>query len=201
MYYLLNNKNNKNGNYPFLIKMNHFNFHIEIKSMKTNKNSTKIYEEKEDLFNKIIKSQSYKQIVIKYNLTKYNEKIYKYYENILMFLFDKNKSNYFKVNIIGIIENINNISFLKLKNIINKKSQKIIDSIFYIEFLFNNSDNIESAKNYVLKEFINVMSIIFNRFNKFTDKSIKLYKKFLNCKYISNEDKDELKFFYNSLVN
>lgn len=196
---LLNNQNNINGNSSTLIEIFNLNYNIDFKSMKNNINSKEINEEV--IFNKIIKSESYKNIIIKYNLTKYNEIIYKYYGNILKILFNKNKLKYYYVNIFGVVENINNIGYIKMKNIIKNKNQTITDAIFYIDFLFNISDPQVFEKKIVLKEFINLMSIIFNRFTKLTYKSIKLYKKFLKCKFFSNEDKNELQFFFKSLLN
>ena len=43
------------------------------------------------------------------------------------------------------------------------------------------------------------MSIIFNKFNKFNLESILIYNKLLNCEYISQYNKNKLKFYYKSL--
>ena len=56
-------------------------------------------------------------------------------------------------------------------------------------------------KTKVLKELINILNIIYNKYTKLTDNSIKLIGKFINCKFIKEEDKNELQFFYTSLIN
>jgi hypothetical protein len=40
------------------------------------------------------------------------------------------------------------------------------DSIFYINFIFENSYNSFKEKKYVLNEFFNVISIIYNKFSR-----------------------------------
>ena len=202
---LLNNKNNFTKNSSFLLKGYNLNSEIDFNLLKNNNHSTEFiqgYKEELDvIYNKLIKAESYKNIIIKYNLDNYNETIYNYYENILIYLFNKNNFTFIHINIIGIVSYIYNSDILKINNIKNNKYQKINDSIFYINFLFNKSDSIDNDKKYVLQEFINIMSIIYNKFNIITDKSIKLFEKFLNSKYINNKDKNELIFFYKSLMN
>ena len=83
----------------------------------------------------------------------------------------------------------------------NDKIQKQNDSLFYINFLFDYSDNTEKDKKFVLTKFSNIINIIFNKFIKITDNSIKTLEKFFKCKYIKNDDKNELKFLYKSLIN
>ena len=91
---------------------------------------------------------------------------------------------------------------LKKYNLKFKHKNKIINnSIFYINFIFNNSKNTFQDKKYVLQIFINNLSIIYNKFIKITNNSIKLLEKFNNCNFINKEDKIELAFFYNSLIN
>ena len=75
------------------------------------------------------------------------------------------------------------------------------DSISYINFLFDNSENSFSAKKLVLNEFLNHLSIIFNKFARVTTEAHELLNKFLNCKYIRLEDKNELNLYYISLLN
>ena len=62
--------------------------------------------------------------------------------------------------------------------LIDSKIQKLNESIFYINFLFENLKNTFKDKEFVLYEFFNELSIIFNKFNKINDESKHLYNKF-----------------------
>ena len=76
-------------------------------------------------------------------------------------------------------------------NIINNnKDQLVQDTIFY---------TIEDKK-YVIYEFYNVLNIIYNKSNEISEDANELINKFLNCKYISQYKKDNLKFYYDSLL-
>lgn len=75
------------------------------------------------------------------------------------------------------------------------------DTISYINFLFDNSENSINGKKLVLYEFMNHLSIIVNRFTIVSLEEHILLNKFLSCVYISLEDKNELKLYYNSLIN
>ena len=160
-----------------------------------------IDQEEELLFNKLIKSNIFKTIVNKYNLYKYKITIYNYYEKIFFFLIDKYKLKFKHIDIFGVIQNNINIKLLNITNYATNKNQIINDSIFYINFIFDNSENTFLHKKYVFNEFINILSIIFNKFQIVSKNSLKLLEKFIKCKYINKEDKEELRFFYNSLIN
>jgi hypothetical protein len=75
------------------------------------------------------------------------------------------------------------------------------DSIPYINFLFDNTDNSFNGKQLALNEFINHLSEIYNKFTLVSSEAHQLLKKFLNCEYIRLEDKNELNFYYKSLIN
>ena len=154
------------------------------------------------MFNKLIRADIYKIIIKNHGLNKNIITIYNYYDNILIFLFNKYKLNFKHMDEFGIIKNNNNFfnrEIILLNNIKNKMIYN--DSISYINFLFDNSNNTFLDKAKVLKELINILNIICNKFTKLTDDSIKLIDKFINCKFINEEDKNELQFFYNSLIN
>ena len=138
---------------------------------------------------------------MEYKLYKCNTTVFNYYEDILLFLLKRQKLKFKHIEEIGIIQNKNIIEHLLLKNIKNNEKQLINDSIFYINFLYDNSNNSFKDKKYVLQEFINLLSIVYNKFINITNNSIKLLEKFINCKFINKEDKMELQFFYNSLIN
>ena len=198
---LINNNEYIKNNSLSVYKCSHFKIKKVLNILKINKEYNDIEQEKELLFNKLIKSNILKKIVNRYNLFKYKKTLYNYYEKIIFFLLDKYKLNFKHIDIFGVIQfNINN-KLLNILHLTNNKNQIIRDSIFYINFLFDNSENTFLGKKYVLKEFINILSIIFNKFQIATKNSLKLLDKFINCKYINKKDKEELKFFYYSLIN
>ena len=197
---LINKHNNIQNNSLSLYKCLHFESNKDLNIIKDSKKNKDIDQEKELLFNKLIKTNIYKKIIYKYKLHILNITIYNYYENILLFLLNKNNIIIKHLDEFGIIQNKNNIEILdKLKNF-NNNSQLINDSIFYINYLFDNSKNTFSAKKFVLQEFINILSLIYNKFGNSISDS-KLIDKFINCKFINKEDKMELNFFYKSLLN
>ena len=199
---LLINKDVKiNENSFNLIKCIHSNSSINTNEIKYNKDYKEIDQENELLINKLILNEKYKDIIIKYQLNKYNQIIYNNYDDIIIFLFNKMKYNFMSSNIFGVIKNINNINSLKLSQLSNDKKQKISDSIFYIDFIYNHSSNVYKDKKYVYNEYISRLSLIYNKLVPKTNLSIKLFKKFMNCSYINEKEKQELFFFYKSLNN
>ena len=198
---LIDNGFNFQSNIFTLYKCLHFQKNKDLNIIKTNKNYKDINQEKELLFNKLIKTNIYKKIIYKYNLNNLNIRIINYYDNILIFLLNKYKIKFKHIDEFGVIQNRNNILFLEKKKINNNKYQLINDSIFYINFLFDNSENTFFDKKYVYQEFINILSIIFNKFVKIRRSAIKLLEKFNKSKFVNIEDKNELNFFYNSLIN
>ena len=106
-----------------------------------------------------------------------------------------------RINIFGVIKNIKNTKALYINIMIEGKKQKIKDILFYINFILENSYNTFKGKKFVINEFFNVMSIIYNKFNRISREAYNLYKKFIKCPYITKIDKYYIKFFYNSLVN
>ena len=96
---------------------------------------------------------------------------------------------------------INAIRNSTLFNIINNQTQIYKDSLFYINFIFDNSNNTYESKKIVLYEYYNTMGFLYNKFEEKKNESIQLYQKFVSCKFISKEDKEELEFYYKSLSN
>ena len=181
-----------------IYKCSHFKLNKDLNIIKSDTKSKDLDQEKELLSNKLIRSDIYKKIIKDYELNKKIITIYNYYENILMFLFNKYKINFMHMDDFGLIKNNNNKENVLLNDINNKILYN--DSISYINFLYDNSNNTFLDKTNVLKEFISILNIIYNKFT-LTDISIKLIEKFINCKFINEQDKNELQFFYNSLIN
>ena len=197
---LINGNENINSNSLRLYICKHIKSEIILPSFKYNKNYKEIDQEKDLINNKLIRSNLLKDIIKKYNLNKYKNKIYNYFDEIILFLIYKEKRKFIHINNFGVIlwtNNIKKFSEIFLKN----EEQKINDSIFYINFLFENTRNNFKEKKIVLYEFYNILSIIYNKFNKITKTSEKLYKKFLYCKFIEESEKTNLKFYISSLLN
>ena len=198
---LINSQKIINKNSLNLYKCSHIKSDLNLEIIKYNKNYINIDQQKELLINKLIKSDLLKSIVKKYKLNEFQRVVYNYYDNIFLYLLKNSNNNFNRTNIFGVIKNIHNINSLKINNIIKDKKNKIKDSIFYINFILENSYNSFEEKRFVLNEFFNVMSIIYNKFNDFSSESYILYKKFMNCHYITKTDKKYLQFYYNSLIN
>ena len=118
--------NNIFNMYKFL----YFETTINLRLMKYNKN----YEEiNKKIYNKFIKAKLLKNIINKYNLNKYIKTYNKYI----------------------LIKYINKLKNLNLNKMMKDKIQKVKDSIFYINFLFDNTDNIKEEKKYALIHIFN----------------------------------------------
>lgn len=132
-------------------------------------------------------------------MNKCKNNLYIYYEELILFLLFKETIKFIHLDIFGVISYNNIINLLYLNKINN--NQKINESIFYIDFLFENTSNTRKEKKFVLDEFINLLSIIYNKFNRINKYSYELLNKFLICEYISKNEKKYLEFYYNSLIN
>jgi glycosyltransferase involved in cell wall biosynthesis len=198
---LINKNDNINYNNLNIYKCSHMKSYINLDSIKYNKLNKEIDQEKELLFNKLIKTSLLRNIINEYKLFNYKDIIYNYYDDMILFCLMKKEIKIEHFNTIGMLQNINDLNKLKLINLMKDKTQMIKDTIFYINFLFENTDESKDGKKYALNEFYNVLSILFNKFNNISIKSIKLLEKFNNSNLINNYDKEELNFYYHSLIN
>ena len=190
-----------NENSFSLYRCHHFNSSLNTSIIKYNKNFKEIDQEKELLINKLIKASIYRHIIHKYKLFTFENIIYNNYDDILMFLINKNRYIFKHIDVFGIIKNINHTNSLNLNHILNSPEQKISDSVFYINFLFEHSENDFNDKKYVLEEYLNKLSLIHNKSMPKSNSSINLFTKFIKCQFINDIDKQELSFFYNSLIS
>ena len=190
----------KKKNRFILYKCKHFKSDINLKAIKYNKNYINIDQQKDLLINKLIKADLFKSIIKKYKLNKFQRVVYNYYDDIFLFALQKTKIKFKHINIFGVIKNIKNTKALYINIMIEGKKQKIKDTLFYINFILENSYNTFKGKKFVINEFFNVMSIIYNKFNRISREAYNLYKKLIKCPYITKTDKYYVKFFYNSLV-
>ena len=195
------NGNNTIGDSLGLYKCIHVNTEIQLNFFKYYLNYKNVDEEKEILINKLIKSNLLKNEIRKYKFNRWKNKLYNYFDDIILFSLNKIKAKFKHIDdygMIGYINRINNSTLFKIKN---NESQLYQDSLFYINFIFDNSKSNYEDKKTVLYEFYNIMGFIYNKFVKKKNETKILYKKFINNKYISKEDKDELRFYYKSLNN
>ena len=185
-----------------LYKCEHFESKIK-KEMETiifNKNINGIDQEKEILFNKLIKADLLKNIIDKYKLMEYKNIIYNYYDDIIFFILSKNNTSIQHISDYGAIRHEKYTKSLSRNELLNDNNQKIKDTIFYINFLYDNSNDTFEEKEKVLNKFNNYLSTIYNKFNKSTLQSHELYEKFIDCNYISQSNKNMLELYYHSLI-
>ena len=197
---LINYQKTISNNSLILYKCFHFKSEIDLENIKYNKNYPNIDLKKDLLINKLIKAELFKKIIKEYNMKEIQREVYNYYDNIFLYILQKSNNSFKHINISGVIKNNNNFNSLNINNIIEDKKQKINDSIFYLNFIFENSYNTFESKEFVVNEFFNIMSIIYNKFNYNSIESYHLYEKFINCKYITQIQKKYLQFYYNSLI-
>lgn len=198
---LINKDDEINKNSFYLYKCHHFNSSLNTSQIKYNQNYKEIDQEKELLINKLIRSKIYKDIINKYKLFADKEVIYNTFDDILNFLLNKKRYVFKHIDLFGVIKNNNQVNSLKLNDLINDEEQKINDTIFYLNFLFDNTRNKYKDKKVVYDEFVNILGLAYNKLALKSTKSINLFQKFMKSKSINEIDKSELLFFYKSLNN
>jgi len=104
---LINNKEELYNNSFKIYKCQHFKTKINLTIIKNNKNYIEIDQNKDIISNKLINVILYKNMINKYELYKYNENIYNYFDEILLFILFKNKIIFKYINIFGLIVSIN----------------------------------------------------------------------------------------------
>ena len=179
------------------------NLKLNLDKIQINKDYKNIDENKETLFNKFILTEKFKPIIS--NLFEFSKEknisIYNYYDDLILFDFSKTENKYIFINLFGTIQYINKIEQLNISQSRNKKKKKMEDSLFYISYLFDNTDNTEEQKIFVLHEFYNILSEIFNRNIEVPMKAFRLQRKFMKCKVIPQVEKNNLEFYISSLLN
>lgn len=190
---LLNNKDFITDSSLSLYKCTHFKSEINLDFLKFNLFYKQIDQEKELIINKLIKSNLYKKLIKEYKYFFIDNFINNYYDDILMFLIEQKNISIKHIDIFGIIE------FSTKINIYN--SSIINDSIYYINFLYDHSEDSVKGKKYSLNEFYNTMNIIYNKFNNITQKGIDLLNKYLKCDYISKYEKKNIITYFNALID
>jgi len=188
------------NNYINLYKCKHFSSNFNIKSLKYNSEFNDLDIQNELLTNKIIKSEFFKKAINKYKIDYFNIIIDHYYNNIFNFIIESTIHEFRHISSVKIYMNDSNVDKYIFNDFNSKKNQALDETLFYVNFIFDNSENTYESKEKVLKEFYTLLSFIFNKFTKVSESKINLFNKFMKCKYISQEQKILLKFYYNSLI-
>ena len=189
------------NNYINLYKCKHYSSKFHFTKIKYNLKINNIDINKELLTNKIIKTNYLRNCLIKYKLNEINEIIDNYYNEIYIFILESNTHKYNHTSSVKLYKNNSDFDKFKFNNFSSSNEQLIKEVVFYINFIFDNSKDTYEEKESVLNEFFNVLNIIFNKFTKTSESSIKLFKKFMNCDFISDKNKILLDFYIKSLIN
>jgi glycosyltransferase involved in cell wall biosynthesis len=196
---LINNEYEIKKENLMIYKCAHYKSKIEeiINNIKFKKNIRELDQQKDLLFNKIIKKKVLQNVIEKYKLN-YNEKtIDNYYNEIILFSLTISNITFRHIDAYGIIQYSPYIEELN-KNSNNNKN--IIDeSIFYINYIYDNTNNSTFDKEYVLHKYFDLLAIIYNKHNIVSNEASKLYKKFYLSDLISPFNKRLLKTYFHSL--
>ena len=184
-----------------LYRCKHFESQFNLTNIKFNSDYNEIDIKSELLTNKLFKTNFLRKIITKFKLDKVNEIIDYYPDKIYDFAIESSIHEFRQVNSVSLYINDSDCDKPKFNNFSSLENKKVNETIFYINYIYDKSKNSYKDKEKVLKEFFNVLSIIFNKFTNVTKSSLNLLNKFLNCKYISKNNKNLLKFYYESLIN
>ena len=193
---LMNNDIKMNENNLMQYNCIHQNSKVEkiIDTIKYNKKMREIDQGKELLFNKIIKKEIFKNIISKFKLIYDNKIVDNYYNEIILFSLSKTNYTFKHIDFFGIIE------YSPFIEELDKDNPNIIDdSIFYIDYLYENTNNSFNDKEIALNEFFEIFGLIYNKFNKISKPAYNLYKKFYESNFISSSNKRLLRFYFLSL--
>ena len=190
-------------NLTILYKCNHFSSQFNFTQIKYNLLYDNVDISKELLDNKLIKSNYFLNLIQKYKLNEINLDITHYYNDIFNFIINENFHKFIRTR------SASTKIYIDDKNMDKKKFfdfsltniQLLNETIFYINFIFDFSKNTFESKKIVLQEFFKILSLIFNKFTKISKTSLEIFHKFLDCKFITDKDKNMLKFYYYSLIN
>ena len=194
LYKVIKNK------YLNLYRCKHFSTQFNLTQIKFNLEYNEIDINKELLTNKLIKADFFNNIIKNYRIYKIKEKINLYCNDIFSFLIESIPHKYKYISSINIYKNNSDFEKIKFRSFASEQTDLIKETIFFANFIFDNSENTIEMKEKVLKEFLNLLSIMFNSFTKVSKSSENLLNKFIYCKYISDSSKNMLKFYFNSLI-
>ena len=81
----------------------------------------------------------------------------------------------------------------------SNKINIIEESIFYIDYLYENTNNTISDKEFALKEYFDLLGTLYNQYNIISIQAYNLYQKFYTSPFISSFNKNLLKTYFHSL--
>ena len=132
----------------------HMDSQFNFSSFKYNKNYNGLDQEKELITNKFIRKSFFNKIISKYKLDHIKKNLSIYFNKILLFLFLKENATLIRYDIFGVVKYNKNINLFNKNDLIDSKIQKINESIFYINFLFENSKNTFKDKELFYTNFL-----------------------------------------------
>ena len=194
LYKILSNK------YIYLYKCRHYDSQLDLNLIKFNLEYNNINIEKELLTNKLFKKTFLKNVVGIFERINFNGINDIYFNEIFSFLIGSTFHKFKLSSKINIYINDCDCNKFKFNNFSIDNQKLINETINYIDFIFDYSKDTYESKEKVLKEFLNVLSIVYNKFTFVSNSSFKLLNKFYNCKYISKSNKTMLNFYFNSLI-
>ena len=189
------------NNYTVLYKCKHFKSRFNLTRIKYNMDFNNIDIKDELLDNKIIKRKYLKYIIKTFKIEEVNDIVDYYHNKIFEFLFSSNKYKFKSISSESIYIYDFDLYKPKFNDFTTGEDKTINELHFYINFIYDNSKNDFENKQKILKEFFNVLNIIYNKFTKISNTSLELINKFINSEYYSKANKTLLQFYYNSLIN
>ena len=189
------------NNYLKLYKCNHYSSIFNFSKIKQNLLFNEIDINKELLGNKLLKTNYFQKIIEINKLDEIEAIINEYYNDIFDFIIKSSTKKFSHTNSTKIFFNDTDYNKKKLNDFTLEENQLATETVFYINFIFDNSKETYTEKGIVIQELFNVLNIIVNKYTHTSKSSLNLLSKFYNCKYISEADKKLLNFYYNSLKN
>ena len=189
------------NNYLILYKCKHSESKFNLTQIKYNLDEKNVDINKELLSNKIIKTEYFKKIINIHRINEINEIIDFYYNELIYFSLESIPHKFLHVNTIKLYLNETDFDNIKFNDFSSQQSNIINDAIYYINFIFDHSKNTLDAKKEILNEYLNLLNIIYNKYINISESAINLYKKFVDCKYISEDNKSSIEFYIKSLRN
>ena len=169
-----------------IYKCEHFESQFNLTKIKYNLEFDNIDIKNELLTNKLFRANYFKKIIKKFNLNKINQIIDYYNNNIFSFIIESTHHKYEYINSVYLYINDIDCDKPKFNNFLSNENEMINETIFYIDFIYENSKNTYELKEKVLKEFFSLLSIIYNKFTKISKSSIRLFDKFIYCRTLNN---------------
>ena len=189
------------NNYLILYKCKHYKSKFKFNQIKYNIAYKNIDVSKDLLSNKIIKTEYFKKIIKIHKMIHINEKIDFYYNELFWFCLESFPHKLNHINGLKLYLNETDFDKIKFNNFSTPQRQIMKQTISYINFIFEHSKNTFYAKEKVLNEYLDLLSVMYNKFVNISKSAIFLYKKFMSSKYISKEDKINIEFYIKSLKN